>query len=61
VHCFPGADRLWPEDCLFASVDHAVALILAARPGLYREWVADRYGLDRQVDRVLPLLSELSR
>ena len=60
VHGFPGADRLWPTDCLFASIDHAVALIQAGRPGLYREWVADHYGLDRQVDQVLALLNEIS-
>jgi hypothetical protein len=60
VHGFPGADRLWPAECVFASVDHAVALIQAARPGLYREWVADRYGLDRQIDQVLTMLAEIS-
>jgi glycosyltransferase involved in cell wall biosynthesis/SAM-dependent methyltransferase len=56
VHRFPGAERLWPEECLFASVADAVALIGAARPGLYREWVEQRYGLSRQVDRILTLL-----
>jgi len=60
VHAFPGADQLWPADCVFASVDHAVALIQAARPGLYREWVADRYGLDQQVDSVLTLLRDVN-
>ena len=60
VHGFPGADRLWPADCVFASVDHAVALIQAARPGLYRDWVAERYGLDRQIATVLALLQGVS-
>jgi glycosyltransferase involved in cell wall biosynthesis len=59
VHAFPGADRLWPPECLFASTDDAVSLIRSARPGLYRGWVADRYGLDRQVDAVIGLLAEL--
>lgn len=59
VHAFPGADRLWPTECLFASIDDAVALIRAARPMLYRDWVAERYGLDRQVAAVLRLLDEL--
>ena len=27
VHDFPGADGLWPEECLFASIEQAVALI----------------------------------
>jgi glycosyltransferase involved in cell wall biosynthesis len=59
VHDFPGADRLWPEECLFASIDSAVALIRSARPGLYREWVGDRYGLERQQAAVLRLLDSL--
>jgi hypothetical protein len=60
VHDFPGADALWPPECLFASVDQAVALIRAARPMLYRDWVAERYSLARQEQAVLRLLSGLS-
>jgi hypothetical protein len=60
VHGFPGADRIWPADCLFASIDEAVALIQAARPNLFRDWVAERYSLDRQVRDVLTLLREVS-
>ena len=37
-----------------------MALIGAARPGLYRDWVADRYGLERQIARVLELLRSIS-
>ena len=59
VHDFPGADTLWPEECLFAAIDAAVALIRSARTGLYREWVGERYGLDRQRDTVLRLLADL--
>ena len=58
VHAFPGADRLWPQECLFASVDHAIALIRSARTGLYRDWVAERYSLDRQIATVLRLLEQ---
>jgi glycosyltransferase involved in cell wall biosynthesis len=59
IHAFPGADRLWPSECLFAAEDEAVALIGAARTGLYRDWVVDRYSLEQQVDRVLALLSTI--
>ncbi len=59
IHDFPGADLLWPRECLFAAIDDAVALIRSARPGLYRGWVGERYGLDRQVGAVLRLLAEL--
>ncbi len=57
VHDFPGADLLWPTECLYAGIDQAVALIRAARPGLYRDWVGERYGLDRQAERVLAMLA----
>jgi glycosyltransferase involved in cell wall biosynthesis len=60
IHAFPGADRLWPAECLFSAIDHAVALIRSARPGLYRGWVADRYGLDRQEAAVLRVLQEVA-
>ncbi len=56
VHDFPGADLLWPAECLFASVDEAVALIRAATPGLYRPWIAERYDLKRQESAVLAAL-----
>jgi glycosyltransferase involved in cell wall biosynthesis len=60
VHDFPGADLLWPEECLFASIDEAVALIRSARTGLYRDWVGERYGLHRQQQAVLRLLADLT-
>jgi hypothetical protein len=59
IHGFPGAERLWPTECLFAGIQDAVALILSARPGLYRDWVAERYSLARQQDAVLRLLAGL--
>ena len=60
VHDFPGADSLWPEECLYAGIDHAVALIRSSRTGLYRDWVGERYGLARQQQAVLRLLAELT-
>jgi glycosyltransferase involved in cell wall biosynthesis len=59
VHAFPGAERLWPSETLFAGIDHAVALIRAARPHLYRDWIAERYSLGGQIDAVMGLLLEL--
>ena len=61
IHDFPGAERLWPTECLFASIDQAVALIRAGRPGLYRDWVGERYGLEQQAVAVLALVAELAR
>jgi glycosyltransferase involved in cell wall biosynthesis len=60
VHHFPGADLLWPSECLFSSVDDAVALIRSGRPSLYRDWIGERYGLERQEVAVLGLLKELA-
>ena len=59
VHAFPGAGRIWPRECVFSCIDEAVALIRSARPGLYREWVGERYGLERQQQSVLRLLAGL--
>jgi glycosyltransferase involved in cell wall biosynthesis len=59
VHDFPGADHLWPTECLFAGIDHAVALIRSARPHLYRDWIADRYALEGQARAVLAVLDGL--
>ena len=59
VHDFPGAEALWPPECLFASVEEAVALVRAARPGLYRGWVAERYGLAQQEAATLAVLDML--
>jgi len=39
IHDFPGADRLWPAECLFSSIEEALALIQVAQPGQYRQWL----------------------
>ena len=59
IHDFPGADRLWPRECLFASIEEATGLIGAGRTGLYCDWVSQHYGLDRQVRTVLDLLRRM--
>jgi len=61
IHAFPGAELLWPAECLFAGIDDAVAQILSARPNLYRGWVDERYSLGRQQEAVLGLLADLRR
>jgi glycosyltransferase involved in cell wall biosynthesis len=60
VHGLPGAELLWPPECLFAAIDDGVALIRSARPGLYRDWVAERYSLAQQEAAVLRLLREVA-
>ena len=60
VHAFPGAARLWPGECLYDSIDDAVALIASAQPGAHRDWIEQRYSLDRQVASILSLLGEIA-
>jgi glycosyltransferase involved in cell wall biosynthesis len=59
VHAFPGAELLWPRECLFAGIEGAVELIRTAQPGLYRGWVAQRYSLAQQEAAVLAMLDGL--
>lgn len=59
VHDFPGADQLWPRECLFASIEQAVALIRAAEPHRYRDWIAERYSLAQQDAAILAVLDML--
>jgi glycosyltransferase involved in cell wall biosynthesis/SAM-dependent methyltransferase len=62
VHHFPGAEKTWPAEALFASVDQAVERIVAATlaTGSYRSFVLDRYALPRQLETVRRLLDGLT-
>ncbi len=55
------AGEFWPELVRFATVDEAVALIRGARPNCWRSYVAERYGLARQVAVVRALLAQPRR
>lgn len=56
VHNFPGAAKTWPADALFATVDQAVDLVLAAQANAYRSYVVEHYGLAIQTQAVRRLL-----
>lgn len=58
IHNFPGADQLWPHECLFSTVDEAVALIRDATPGKYVEFVRERYDASIQFSATDALLAE---
>ena len=58
IHNFPGANTVWPRECLFSTVDEAVALIRAAEPGKYMDFVRSRYDSARQFAAVDALLAE---
>jgi FkbM family methyltransferase len=61
IHDFPGADELWPRECLFSTVDEAVELICGARPGQYVDYVRERYDAPLQFAAVDALLAEPNR
>ncbi len=61
IHDFPGADRLWPRECLFRTVDEAVELICKAAPGQYMDYVRERYDAGVQFAAVDALLAEPNR
>lgn len=61
IHDFPGADQLWPSECLFTTVDEAVRMIQSARPGLYVDYVRDHYDAGVQFAAVDALLAEPCR
>lgn len=61
IHDFPGAAALWPPECLFATVDEAVALIRNAAPGRYVAYVRERYDSARQFCAIDALLAEPNR
>jgi len=61
IHAFPGADELFPRHCLYDTVAQAAELLSdePGDPAQYRDYVRDRYPLDRQVQQVRGLLDEL--
>ncbi|MEQ1889950.1 MAG: glycosyltransferase, partial [Alphaproteobacteria bacterium] len=61
VHDFPGASALWPQECLYATVDEAVALIQQAAAGRYVDYVRDRYDAPIQFAAIDALLAEPRR
>ncbi len=58
IHNFPGANAVWPGECLFSTVDEAVALIRAAEPGKYMDFVRSHYDSALQFAAMDALLAE---
>ena len=56
IHSFPGADKIWPEECLFTTVEMAVDQIRAATPNRYNEFVRARYDIRQQLAAIETLL-----
>jgi glycosyltransferase involved in cell wall biosynthesis len=54
----PGAAACWPAAVLFGTVDEAVSLIRAARPGRWREHVCGGFSLQRQIGALAAMLND---
>lgn len=54
----PGAAATWPASVLFGTVDEAVALIRAARPRRWRDYVCANFSLDQQISAVSAMLNQ---
>lgn len=61
IHNFPGASNTWPHECLYSTIDEAVALIRAAEPGKYMDYVRRRYDSMLQFIAVDALLAKPNR
>ena len=62
INNFPGADGLWPAECLFSSVDDLVRMISdddAYKSLEYRHFVEERYSLVQQFQTIAALIEEV--
>lgn len=62
INNFPGADGLWPAECLFSSVDDLVRMISdddAYKPLEYRHFVEERYALPQQMIKIEELINSV--
>lgn len=62
IHGFPGAEAIYPASYLFHTIEEAVAHIEEGpqEASAYREFVATRYGFDKQMEAIVALLDELA-
>jgi glycosyltransferase involved in cell wall biosynthesis len=56
----PGAAECWPPALLFTTIDAAAALIRAAQPNRWRDYVCGKYALQHQIDTVSAILTDQS-
>jgi MoaA/NifB/PqqE/SkfB family radical SAM enzyme len=63
IHTFPGCRTFFPDEFLYRTVDEFCERILAGpyEPRAYRDFVAERFGLSKQLARVEALLAELEK
>jgi len=57
VHSYPGVDEFWPVDCVFETVDQAVERIAAGNLPDLRDFIRERYNINRQIEELNHLLA----
>ena len=62
VHAFPGAQAVWPRECLFYTVAQCADMLVAGAydPKALRAFVTERYGLAKQLATWAVTLGELA-
>jgi len=61
IHSFPGAEELWPHDCLFNSIDEVIEMIHKKdnyNSLEYYEFVEQRYSLQSQLEKTERIIEE---
>lgn len=68
IHSWRGAERLYPNDCLFDSPDEAIAMLQRWRDmdsrqmaRAHRDFIVDRYNWDDRLDEIDQLLDRVLR
>jgi hypothetical protein len=61
IHNFPGAQMLFPPECLFNISEEFCEQVIGREydPAQYRRFVEDRYPVVRQLERVNGILTQL--
>lgn len=55
VHSWPGAEMLWPKECIWTTMDELKS-IEPREPEWCRKWIEDRYSLDECIDKFINVL-----
>jgi len=53
VHAWPGADKVWPQGCLWKSFsDLEILATNPLNPKQCRQWIVDRYSMDNCIEKI---------
>lgn len=59
IHDFMGSRDLWPHELIWRDIEELEKVIAAPyESDKYRQWVIDKYSLDKQIDKIVELIEE---